>query len=120
MITYVCQSVEKDWCKCSIRQTFTAARTTLPLTCWNCGTTRSHMCSLSCSSAATYLANAFNIATRPHSEHSFRAIRSLFRIVVVMVNMPGSEDDVEGCDVAAIWMSVRAAMVLATTFATFR
>ena len=41
-------------------------------------------------------------------------------MVVVMVNMPGSEDDVEGCDVAAIWMSVRAAIVLATTFATFQ
>ncbi len=30
-----------------MKLTFTAARTTLPFTCWNCGTTRSHMCSLS-------------------------------------------------------------------------
>lgn len=74
------------------------------------------MCSLSFSSWATYLARAFNIATRPHSEHSFRAIRSLFKIEAVIMNMPGSEDDVDGCDVAAICISVNAAMVLATTY----
>jgi hypothetical protein len=32
------------------------------------------------------------------------------------MNTPGSEDEVDGCDVAAIWISVKAAMVLATTY----
>lgn len=39
---------------------------------------------------------------RPHSEHSLRAMRSLVRIGLVMWNIPGSEEDVEGWDVAAI------------------
>lgn len=42
------------------------------------------------------------MATLPHSEHSFKAMRSLFKIVGVMMNIPGSEDEVEGCDVAAM------------------
>lgn len=63
-----------------------------------------------------YRERAFKMATLPHSEHSFRAMRSLFKIVAVMVNIPGSEDEVEGCDVAAMWISVNAAIVLATTW----
>jgi hypothetical protein len=78
------------------------------------------MCSLSLSSAATYRAKAFNIATGPHSKHSFRAIKSLFRMEVVMLNIPSSEDDVDSCDVAAICMSVNAAIVLATTFENYQ
>lgn len=74
------------------------------------------MCSLSFSSWATYRARAFSIATLPHSEHSLRAIKSLFRIVAVMMKTPGSEEEVDGSDVEAICMSVRAAMVLATTY----
>jgi len=55
------------------------------------------------------------MATRPHSEHSLRAINSLFKMDVVMLKYPGSEEDVPGCDVAEMWMSVSAATVLATT-----
>jgi hypothetical protein len=42
------------------------------------------MCSLSFSFLASYLANAFNTATRPHSEHSFRAMSNLLRIEEVI------------------------------------
>ena len=42
------------------------------------------------------------MATLPHSEHSFRAMSSLFKIVGVIVNIPGSENEVEGWDVAAM------------------
>ena len=56
------------------------------------------------------------MATRPHSEHSFSAMSSLLRMVEVMVNRAGSEEDVEGCDEAAMWMSERAVTVLATTY----
>ena len=40
---------------------------------------------------------------------------SLLRMVEVMTNKAGSDDDVDGCDVAEMWMSVSAATVLATT-----
>lgn len=53
---------------------------------------------------------------RPHSEHSLSAIRSLVRIGAVIMKIAGSDDDVEGRDVAAMCMSVRASTVLATTF----
>ena len=41
------------------------------------------------------------MATRPHSEHSLRAIKSLFKIELVMIKTPVSEA-VEGPDVAAM------------------
>jgi hypothetical protein len=40
--------------------------------------------------------------TRPHSEHSFSAIRDLFKIVDVIVKMAGSDDEVGGCEVADV------------------
>lgn len=43
-------------------------------------------------------------------------MRSLFKIVVVIVNIAGSDDDVDGWDVTAMWISVKAATVFATTF----
>jgi hypothetical protein len=70
--------------------------------CWNCGTTRSQMCSLSFSSCASYRDSAESIATRPHSEHSLSAMRSLFRIVGVTLKMAGSDEEVEGCDVTDV------------------
>lgn len=98
------------------KATLTAASTTLPFTCWNWGTTRSHICSLSFSSCVSNRARAFKIATLPHSEHSLSAIKSLVRIVEVIVKYPGSEAEREGCwDEAEIWISERAATVLATT-----
>jgi hypothetical protein len=60
------------------------------------------MCSLSFSSCASYRERAESIATRPHSEHSLSAMRSLFRIVEVTVKMAGSDEEVDGCDVAAV------------------
>lgn len=56
------------------------------------------------------------MATLPHSEHSFNAIKSLLRIEVVITKIPGSDEEVEGCEVAAMWISVSAATVLATTW----
>jgi hypothetical protein len=74
------------------------------------------MCSLSLSSCASYRARAFKIATRPHSEHSLRAISSLFSIAEVMENTAGSEVESDGwLEVAEMWMSVSAATVFATT-----
>lgn len=35
---------------------------------------------------------------------------------VVIVKYPGSDDELPACDVAAMWMSVKAATVFATTF----
>ena len=55
------------------------------------------------------------MATRPHSEHSLRAIRSLFKIEEVMMKTPVSEA-AEGPDVEAMWISVNAATVFATTW----
>jgi hypothetical protein len=40
---------------------------------------------------------------------------SLLRIEVVMLKTAESVDEVEGCDAAAMWISVSAATVLATT-----
>lgn len=62
-----------------------------------------------------YRERAFRIATRPHSEHSLRAIRSLLRREDVIVKMAGSSGDIEAFEVAAEWISVSAATVLATT-----
>ena len=42
------------------------------------------------------------MATRPHSEHSLRAIKSLFKIEVVILKTPGSEEVIEGPDVEAM------------------
>lgn len=64
--------------------TFTADNTTLAFACWSWGTTRSQICSLSPASSAVYRESVFKTATRPHSEHSFRAMRSLLTISVVM------------------------------------
>jgi len=60
------------------------------------------MCSLSFSSCASYRDSAESIATRPHSEHSLSAIRSLLRIVGVTVKTAESDDEVDGCDVADV------------------
>jgi len=84
-----------------------AARTTLPLACWNCGMTRSQMCSDSFSSSASYLATAPKIAIRPHSVHSPRAMRS--REMTCESRMKMGESS------AASWISVRATTALATT-----
>ena len=74
------------------------------------------MCSLSLSSWGAYRASAFNIATRPHSVHSFNAISNLFSIFDVMLKMAGSEGATGGWEVVAVaWMSVSAATVFATT-----
>ena len=42
------------------------------------------------------------MATRPHLEHSLSATRSLFRIVEVAVKIPGSDEEVNGGDVAEV------------------
>lgn len=56
------------------------------------------------------------MATRPHSEHSLSAMRSLLRMVEVMVKRAGSGVvDEEGTAVAATWMSESAVTVFATT-----
>ena len=56
------------------------------------------------------------MATLPHSEHSFKAIRSLLRIVDVILKYAGSEGDGGGCAATAeLCISVSAATVLATT-----
>ena len=46
--------------------TLTAAMTTLAFWCWNCGTTRSQICSASLTSVARYFESALNNVTRPH------------------------------------------------------
>ena len=94
-----------------IMMTLMAERTTLAFACWNWGTTRSQMCSLSCSSDVSYRPRAFKTTTRPHSEHSFRATRSLLRTVFVITNTSVDAPFAR----AAAWMSPRAATVLATT-----
>jgi hypothetical protein len=60
------------------------------------------------------------MATRPHSEHSLSAMRSLFRIVGVTVKIAGSDEEVDGCDVADVWISDRAEIVFATTFKEYQ
>lgn len=55
------------------------------------------------------------MATRPHSEHSLSAIKSLLRMELVILNMAGSLGAGEELEEAEIWISVRAPTVLATT-----
>jgi hypothetical protein len=43
-------------------------------------------------------------------------MRSLLRMDAVMTKIPGSEEDVEGWEEAAMWISVNAATVFATTY----
>ena len=59
------------------------------------------------------------MATRPHSEHSLRAMRSLCRIVEVMAKTAAEgEAEVESADaaVAVAWISERAVTAFATTY----
>lgn len=56
--------------------TLTAARTTLLFACWNCGVTRSQICSASFSSTAVYSPMAERSDILPHSVHSPRATSS--------------------------------------------
>lgn len=108
--------------------TFTAPNTTAAFTCWNWGITLSQICSLSFSSFVLYLAKVVRMAIRPHSEHSFKATRSLVRVAGSMMKRdwlgrtllgdsssfgePGWE---EGRLREASWMSPSAATAFATT-----
>jgi hypothetical protein len=47
-------------------------------------------------------------------------MRSLFRIVGVTVKIAGSDEEVDGCDVADVWISDRAEIVFATTFKEYQ
>lgn len=68
------------------------------------------MCSASFSSVVLYLAKALSTAMRPHSVHSLRAMRSLWRTEESMMKRVSRP-----CSVAAWWISVKAVTALATT-----
>lgn len=69
-----------------MKTTFTAARTTLGLTCWNWGTTLSQMCSDSLASLGGYDASVVRIVTLPHSVHSLSARRSFLSVFGVITS----------------------------------
>jgi 2-keto-3-deoxy-galactonokinase len=83
------------------------------------------MCSLSATSSALYFASVERMAILPHSEHSFRATRSLDSVAASMMNkvldglVLGSEVGEDGREGGkarvASCMSAKAVTALATT-----
>ena len=91
--------------------------------------TLSQICSASAVSCALYRAKVDKMAILPHSEHSFKATRSLARVGPSIMNIdlsgradgggeerPGEGGGEGGRAREASWMSARAATALATTF----